>query len=82
MKSTAEFYHLKKIQEEERQAIVAEEEAKKKAAVEFQESGKPIQSKREIPTGSEDVLGTQDEDSLYYLRIYGDVIEMYSTELK
>ena len=65
-----------------RQAIVAEEEARKKAAVEIQESGKPFQSKGARYQLSENVLGTQDEDSVYYLRIYGDVIEMYSTELK
>ena len=60
-----EFYRLKKVQgKKKRDATAAEEEARKKAA-EIQESGQPIQSEGDIAAGSEDVLGTQDEDLIF-----------------
>jgi len=58
-----EFYRLKKVQgKKKRDAAIAEEEAKKKAA-ELQVSGQEVQSEGIV--GSEDVLGTQDEDLIF-----------------
>ena len=58
-----EFYRLKKVQgKKKRDAAIAEAAAKKKAA-EHPEVGKLVQTADDI--GSEDVLGTHDEDVIF-----------------